>query len=220
MMRREAKRIGNWLAPPRFLIFLSVLVIATPVMLSLFGQDKGQLALLAAFDMAALAFLVGIAPLLKQGSAATMRAHAAANDANRLLVLILNLVMAAAILAIIGSLLGLDGARESRTIALVIVSLAAAWFFANTVFALHYAHLYYLPVAEGDARGLDFPGDDTPDYGDFLYFSFTLGMTFQTSDVTVTGRHMRRIVLMHSIAAFIFNIGILAFVINTLGGAH
>ena len=62
------------------------------------------------------------------------------------------------------------------------------------------------------------PGTQHPNYWDFLYFSFTLGMTFQTSDIAISGTHLRRVVLGHSMIAFLFNMGILAFTVNALGG--
>jgi uncharacterized membrane protein len=97
--------------------------------------------------------------------------------------------------------------------------LVLTWLFSNIVYALHYAHLFYLDGADGgDAGGIDFPGCTTPDYWDFLYFSLTLGMTFQTSDVTISSRAVRRVVLGHSLAAFVFNLGIIAFTINVIGG--
>ena len=68
------------------------------------------------------------------------------------------------------------------------------------------------------ARGSTFPKCDEPDYWDFLYFSYTLGMTFQTSDVDITSRHIRKVVVGHCLAAFVFNLGVLAFTINVLGG--
>ena len=67
----------------------------------------------------------------------------------------------------------------SRPRPLIVATLLVAWLFANTIYALHYAHLYY----ERKAGGIDFPGEDPPGYADFVYFAFTLGMTFQTSDV-------------------------------------
>lgn len=218
MTQPERRGVGNRIAPPRFLLFLVVLALATPITLDLFAPSAWRLALLAAFDCAALCFLIAAATLLRRGDANMIRSHAAANDANRLLMLVITVVVAVAILATIASLLRPPEAPGLVATLLVIVSLAAAWLFANTVFALHYAHLYYLPESGDDRGGLEFPGDDTPDYWDFFYFSFTLGMTFQTSDVTIADGHMRRIVLLHSMAAFVFNIGILAFVINTLGG--
>ena len=107
---------------------------------------------------------------------------------------------------------------DPAQIALVVVTLVLAWTFANVVYALHYAHLYYLQAPDGtDSGGLSFPGDAEPDYWDFLYFSCTMGMTFQTSDVAVTSAAIRRIVLFHGLAAFVFNLGVIAFTVNVLG---
>jgi len=87
------------------------------------------------------------------------------------------------------------------------------------IYALHYAHLYYLPAEDNeDSAGIEFPNCDDPDYWDFVYFSFTLGMTFQTSDVDITSRRVRRVVTGHCLAAFVFNLGVLAFTINSIGG--
>ena len=104
---------------------------------------------------------------------------------------------------------------------MLIATLLLIWVFANTVFTLHYAHAWYLPDARtgGDAGGLAFPDTETPTYGDFAYFAFTLGMTFQTSDVAITGAKLRHAVLLHSFGAFLFNIGVIAFAINVIGGA-
>ena len=114
----------------------------------------------------------------------------------------------------------LQGKPQPSIVALVVGTLALAWLFSNTIYALHYAHLYYADADDdqADDKGLDFPKCDEPDYWDFLYFSFTLGMTFQTSDVEISSRRVRRVVLGHTMAAFVFNIGVLAFTINVLGG--
>ena len=65
--------------------------------------------------------------------------------------------------------------------------------------------------------GFHFPGTDSPVYSDFVYFAFTCGMAFATSDVQISNQHIRKIVTMHCLAAFVFNIGVLAFTINVLG---
>ena len=90
----------------------------------------------------------------------------------------------------------------------------------DRLYALHYAHEYYRAgaVPGEHAGGLEFPGSGQPDYLDFASFSLTLGMTFQTSDVEISSRSIRRIVTAHSFAAFIFNIGLIAFTINGIGG--
>jgi uncharacterized membrane protein len=207
--------IGNRIAPASFMLFLALLAAGCAVAARWLDW---QHAVLAGFSVAAAAFLAAVTPLLASDPA-EMRGRAARNDANRVLLLVLTVVIALVVLVTIASVLAERGAPSSWAIALIIVTLLLAWLFANTVFALHYAHLYYLPRGQGDLGGLDFPATQEPDYPDFLYFSFTLGMTFQTSDVAIPGRHMRRVVLFHTLAAFVFNIGILAFTINALGGS-
>jgi uncharacterized membrane protein len=94
-----------------------------------------------------------------------------------------------------------------------------SWLLAHSVFAVHYAHGYYKDLLEKRQRGLDFPGEnDDPDYWDFLYFSFVVGMTAQVSDVQVMTRGWRRLVLAHGILSFLFNTVILALSINLLAG--
>ncbi|RYG75634.1 DUF1345 domain-containing protein, partial [bacterium] len=124
------------------------------------------------------------------------------------------------VLAAVGTELGGEGKPAPGTIALIIGTLALCWLFANTVYALHYAHIFYTADddGEGDTGGLDVPGTKEPDYADFLYFSLTLGMTFQTSDVEMTSGAMRRTALGHCMLAFLFNMGVLAFTVNVLGG--
>lgn len=100
---------------------------------------------------------------------------------------------------------------------LCILAIAMAWMMVHASFTIRYAHLFY-----GDenkhfsqhARGLVFPEDNKPDYFDFAYFSFVIGMTFQVSDVVITAKGVRRLVLMHSILAFIFNTVIIAMTVG------
>ncbi len=117
----------------------------------------------------------------------------------------------------------LDGARSGQLASIVklVGTLFLIWLFANSIYALHYAHAYYTFSDEtgADTGGLDFPGTKCPGYDDFLYFACTLGMTFQTSDVNITASGIRRVALLHSFAAFVFSIGVIAFTINVLGGS-
>ena len=103
----------------------------------------------------------------------------------------------------------------------VIGTLGLGWLFTNLIFMMHYAHMHYNPGPEPglDAGGFDFPATNDPDYWDFLYFSFTAGMSFAASDVNVTRGEVRRIVVLQCLLAFFFNIGALAFTINVLAGA-
>jgi uncharacterized membrane protein len=94
-----------------------------------------------------------------------------------------------------------------------------SWIFAHTVFAVHYAHDYYTDLDRKRDPGLSFPGDDdTPDYWDFMYFSFVVGMTCQVSDVQVTRDHWRRLVLAHGVISFLYNTIVLALSINLTAG--
>ena len=105
-------------------------------------------------------------------------------------------------------------------VGLSIAALVLSWMLIHTVFAFHYARRYYAPasVDEGPAAGLRFPGVDEPDYFDFAYYSFVIGMTSQVSDVAVTSAHMRRTTLAHGVLSFLFNIAVLAMSINVMSG--
>ncbi|MBL8652237.1 MAG: DUF1345 domain-containing protein [Sphingopyxis sp.] len=208
---------GRHIAPVRFLIFAAVLIAAGGGAWAA-GCDP-RTALLLGFDAAALAFLFSIVPLLSaDADADAMRRRSQGNDANRAGLLAISALLSLVILFTVGALIADPGSLGRGSVLLIIATLALAWLFANMVFTLHYAHLFYLQAKGHDLGGLDVPGMKEPDYWDFLYFSFTLGMTFQTSDVSVTGAHMRRVALGHCLAAFLFNMGILAFTVNALGG--
>jgi uncharacterized membrane protein len=207
-------QLGHRLAPPRFLLFAIVLIAGLAIAIPTLGWGRGAM---IGFDIAAVEFLLSVLPLLVKGDPEHMRASSQANDANRAGLLIITVVTSIAILAAVVSE-KLDKANPMM-IALVLTSLVLAWIFSNTIYALHYAHLFYLKAEDGeDSGGINFPGCDHPDYWDFVYFSFTLGMTFQTSDVEIASRRIRRVVIGHCLAAFVFNLGILAFTINSIGG--
>jgi uncharacterized membrane protein len=169
----------------------------------------------AAFAVAAAIFLLVGAPLLGTKEAAEIRVHAARNDANRrVLLFITGIVVAVLLVAIAAEAVGRN--PEPLTKSLIILTLALAWLFSNMVYAFHYAHLAY-GEDRRDSLGLEFPGTDRPNYWDFIYFAFTCGMAFATSDVQITDQRMRKVVTIHCLAAFAFNIGVLAFTINVLG---
>ncbi len=107
-------------------------------------------------------------------------------------------------------------------IALAGLTVVASWTLTHTMFALHYAHYYYgdgPAPGDDDRGGLAFPGGERPDYWDFVYFAFVVGMTCQVSDVQVTSRAMRRMTLIHGVLSFFFNAVILALAVNLLAGS-
>ena len=89
----------------------------------------------------------------------------------------------------------------------------------QTIFAMHYAHEFYGEGRDHREGGLQFPGEGEPDYWDFVYFSFVLGMTFQVSDVSITSRVIRRLAVSHGIVAFVFNTALLALMVNIAANA-
>ncbi len=162
-------------------------------------------------------------------SAATpekMRRYAQRENEGRVAISILIIAAACASLVAIGFLLG-DTKKGQSTflvalhVTLAIMTIVDSWLLVHLIFALRYAHNYYRRSREDReklALGLDFPDDNEPDYWDFLYFSFVIGMTSQVSDVQVTSPNMRRLALIHGILSFFFNTTILAMSINIIAG--
>lgn len=208
------QHLGHRIAPPRFLAFLAISVVGFVIMIGYAGWSR---AALIGFDAGAAIFLLSCFPLLGN-PISSMREAARINDANRMMLLVITAIVGIIILVAIAVELSHKHGMHPLTILLVIGTLLIAWLFSNLIYALHYAHLYYSASGDSDHGGLSFPGVDEPGYGEFVYFAFTLGMTFQTSDVEISSSRIRRIATLHSFAAFVFNIGVLAFTINVLGG--
>jgi uncharacterized membrane protein len=212
-----AKRsIGNTVAPPSFILFFILLAAGIAVAWQYLDPTS---AIMAGFDVAAIGFILSIVRIFGH-EADAMRQAARANDANRVILLGMALVLSFVVLVSVAGELTGDRHLSRVETALVITTLVLAWTFANLVYALHYAHLYYSGNDAGqDHAGLDFPGNRSePDYWDFVYFSFTLGVALQTSDVCITSSPMRRLVIGHCIEAFIYNLVVLALAVNVLAG--
>jgi uncharacterized membrane protein len=112
------------------------------------------------------------------------------------------------------------GMEEAIYLPIIIGGILLSWTLVHTTFCFHYAHLYYDNVkgTNGNAEGLKFPDEKYPDYIDFAYFSFIIGMTFQVSDVEVSSRKIRRLVLLHGLLSFILNTFVVALTINLIAG--
>lgn len=207
-------KLGRRIAPPRFILFILMFLAGIAVGWPLIGWSRG---IMVGFGVAAVTTMIAWTTLLKKGSPEQMRHAACENDANR--TVLLGLTGSIMLVILIAVAKELAGKNSVPAIIGTVGTLVLAWLFSNTVYALHYAHLFYSDGDNGKRRGgLDFPSTDTPEYWDFLYFSYTLGMCFQTSDVSITSGTVRKTALGHSLAAFVFNIGVLSFSINVLGG--
>jgi uncharacterized membrane protein len=208
-----AVRKINRYVPWRFALFFLVLAIGATIASAWF---KFTLAVLIGFDIAAIAFLASHVPTLGY-TAPQLRAAAAENDANRAVLLIVSFILTLVILAAVARELS-QGQIDVIDKAIVASSLILVWTFGNAVYTLHYAHLFYTADDGGkDSAGLEFPKCREPLMADFAYFAFTLGVAVRTSDVAVTSPHIRKVVTLHCVAGFFFNLGVLALTINILG---
>jgi uncharacterized membrane protein len=143
--------------------------------------------------------------------------------------IILGLLVTAAAVSLLalgygfGKVPGETGAGLTLRLLFGALTIIASWTLTHTIFALHYTHHFYGDdeALEGqqDRGGMEFPGGNSPDYWDFLYFSFVIGMTCQVSDVVVTSRSARRMVLAHGVLTFFFNTFILALSVNFVAGS-
>ena len=134
-----------------------------------------------------------------------------------------SVVSLGAIVYLLKSTKGLNEVAKNEHILLAITAVIISWSMLHTIYTLRYAHLYYDPDVDVDGinkapGGLQFPGKDEPDYLDFVYFSFIIGMTFQVSDVNITSRRIRRVCTVHALLSFAFNTAILALSINVISG--
>lgn len=125
-----------------------------------------------------------------------------------------------AVVLLLQSLKGNSPEQITKHVLLSIASVVISWWLTHTVFTLRYAHLFYSDKGEKEkfASGLDFPSEPEPDYLDFVYFSFVIGMTFQVSDVEISSRKIRRLAWVHGILSFVFNTVIVALSINIISG--
>ena len=151
------------------------------------------------------------------------RREAGIQDSSRTAIFIFVVVAAIAsvfaVAAELGTAKGLDRTYLAGHILFSLLAIFTSWSLVHTVFTLRYAHVYYDTPEGDDAHGgLNFPDEQKPDYLDFAYFSFTVGMCFQVSDVSISSRRLRRLALVHSVISFGFNLAILGLSINMVSG--
>lgn len=184
---------------------------------------------LIGWDTFALVSLVLIGVSLLGCGPDALRWRAQLEDEGRFVILGLLLIAALASTVAIGFAIRPVDGLQGWNLALYIVETAGtiilSWFLMQTLFALHYARDWYTHErnqkkhpSKKTPPPLAFAGDELPEFTDFLYFSFTIGMTFQTSDTEVNTRSMRRLVLVHGVVAFFYNTGIVALSINIVAG--
>jgi uncharacterized membrane protein len=198
-------------ARPR--LFLSS-AVGLLLALGLPAEWRLETRLLLAWDIAVALYLVLVYHLMAGSSdIERIRKRAALEDEGRIGILVLTVAAALASLAAILVELAASSHGGSGTLATLTILLS--WGLTHTIFALHYAHEFYRDEDDGcGAGGLTFPGGEDPDYWDFVYFSFVIGMTSQVSDVAVASKMIRRTVTAHGVVSFIFNAALLALTVN------
>lgn len=143
-------------------------------------------------------------------------------DGSRMFVLISVLVSSFASMFMVLLLIlsaGKSSGHDIGNIILSITGMITSWIMLHTIFTLHYAHLFYSKIKENPTvSGLNFPEEKKPDYIDFAYFSFVIGMTFQVSDVQINNRIVRRTALAHGLLSFALNTFVVALTINLIAG--
>ena len=218
-------RTRPWPAPvrivrarPRLFIAGAVTVLVT-ALVTVSAPWRLPTRLLVGWDIGVALYLVLAFQMIATSTIDRIRRRGAEEDEGQATILVLTVVAAMASLAAIFALLS-ESARKDRpaqSVVVAVVTILLSWAFIHTIFALHYAHEFYDETAGG---GLAFPGDEkAPDYWDFVYFSFVIGMTSQVSDVTISSKEIRRTVTAHGIVSFVFNAALLALTVNLAASA-
>ncbi|MEO7336609.1 MAG: DUF1345 domain-containing protein [Caldimonas sp.] len=173
---------------------------------------------LIAWNAGAGLYVLLAAIMMIRSSSHHMRHRAQLQDEGQLVILMLVVVAAvASLVAIAGELVvvkDMHGWTRGAHIAIAGLTVLSSWSFIQVMFALHYAHDYYADACHGRAAGLEFPHDESPDYGDFFHFAAVIGTSGQTADVSFISKPMRRIGSVHCILAYLFNTTVLALLIN------
>jgi uncharacterized membrane protein len=205
-------------ARPRLFIVMAV-AIATGLWLPQEVAHEPVSRWLIAWNVGTWLYVLVAAVMMIRSSEHNMRRRAQLQDDGQLVILSLVAVATVASLAAIAGELAVvkdmhPGFRRDLHIALAGSTVLSSWGFIQVMFALHYAHDYYAAACHGKKAGLQFPDEESPDYGDFFYFSAVIGTSGQTADVSFVTKAMRRIGTMHCILAYLFNTTVLALLIN------
>jgi uncharacterized membrane protein len=205
-------------ARPR-LIFATIAAVATGLWLPASIAHEAASRWLIAWNTGTLMYVLLSAVMMVRSSQHHMRHRAQLQDDGQIVILALVAVATVASLGAIAGELGVvrdlaHGPRRDAHIALAGLTVLSSWAFIQVMFTLHYAHDWYAAKCHGRPPGLQFPGEDEPDYGDFFYFAAVIGTSGQTADVAFVTKPMRRIGSLHCILAYLFNTTVLALLIN------
>ena len=216
----QMSRVGHLDAHHRFFVALGVAALA---FLAVPGSWYWPTRAIVTWDAYSLSLIVMIWITIVSSNPSEVAKTASLQDTGRRTIFVFVIVAAvASVFAVafeLGTAKGLDKAHLTGHIAFSLLTVFSSWVLVHTVFALRYAHNYYGLIGDEQTKhGLNFPDEDHPDYLDFAYFSFVIGMTSQVSDVTISARSLRRVALIHGLISFGFNAAILGLSINIISG--
>jgi uncharacterized membrane protein len=206
--------------------FIMACVFAIVAFVGLHGTGTLGTQLVAAWDVFAFTIVILAWFVLSTKDPYEVRRNARIQDASQtfLFIVVVSAAMVSlfAVFILLGSSKNLSSGSFAAHVTLSVAAIVLSWTLVHTLFCLRYAHVYYINAHKFDrdkiAGGLIFPGGDNPDYLDFAYFSFVVGMTCQVSDVQISSKTIRRLTIIHGLISFAFNTAILAMFVNIVAG--
>ena len=221
----QAKKTGNifhWMGPLHRVLSGFFLSLVTFLFIRQYHLN-GMVIATILWDVFALSIIIFSWIVIFTSTSQHITKHANMDDGSRIFVF--NLVVFSSFASIFMVLMLMTSSKmaempKATYLSLIIPGILLSWLMVHTIFCFHYAHLFYKPdnAKEKTATGLSFPAQPYPDYLDFAYFSFVIGMTFQVSDVQINSTAIRRQVLIHALISFILNTVVVALTINLVAG--
>jgi uncharacterized membrane protein len=216
--------LGPLASRPRLMSAIAIGIVTALVLTFVPNALRPSTRGILAWDATLLTFLISTFMMMNECDGSMIKARAAEQDEGQHFILGLTIVAACISIVAIGAELSLakdeHGWLRALRIVLAFATVAGSWLFVQMMFALHYAHEFFAEDEDEQTHraGLLFPGDESPDYWDFLHFAAVLGVAGQTADVAFASKSMRRTGTVHGMVAFIFNTVVLALTINLLAG--
>jgi uncharacterized membrane protein len=196
------------------LLFIGLTVLDEP--------ERANARFLIAWNVGVLCYLAAVLRLVVEADLERLRRRAAEEDEGAALILLITVTAAAVSLVAIFAELGATHGDRTGWLppVLALSTVILSWLLIQSIYAIHYAHEFYGEAEGGRKGGLKFPAEGRdadeqhPGYWDFIYFSFVIGMTFQVSDVQITSKSLRRVVVGHGMVSFFYNVAVLALMVN------
>ena len=204
-------------------IILSIIISAI-IYFFIFSTISGLIAIMLSWDVFSLCYLILSWIVLVKRPVPGIRKWAKKDDGSVLFVSLLILISSFASLFTVLLLMfsqRTTAAKDNLYVPVAVAGMMLSWIMVHSIYTFHYAHMYYDAddvYPDKDAHGLEFPGDATPNYIDFAYFSFVIGCTFQVSDIEISSPKIRRVVLFHGLLSFALNTFVVALTINLIAG--